>query len=41
VTAFHALGKRHRAYRAEAMRGVTKARKDPTKSVQARLRHLD
>jgi len=40
VTAFHALGKRHRAYGAEAKRWVAKARKDPAKSVQARLRHL-
>ena len=40
VTAFHSLGKRHRAYRAEAKRSVAKARKDPAKSVQARLRHL-
>ena len=40
VTAFHALGKRHRAYGAEAKRCLTKARKDPAKSMQARLRHL-
>lgn len=40
VTAFHALGKRHGAYRAEAKRWLAKARKDPAKSVQARLRQL-
>ncbi len=40
VTAFHGLGKRHAAFRAEARRLVAAARKDPAKSVQARLRHL-
>ena len=40
VTAFHALGQRHAAFRAQAKRLLVKARTDPAKSVQARLRHL-
>jgi hypothetical protein len=40
VTAFHALGQTFPALRAEAGRRVVRARRDPAKSVQARLRHL-
>lgn len=40
VTAFQALGKRHREFLPEAKRWLAKARKDPAKSVQARARHL-
>lgn len=40
VTAFHAFAARHTAHRAEARRLLAAARKDPAKSVQARLRHL-
>ncbi len=40
VTAFYALGRTYPALRAEAKRVVAKARKDPMKSMQARLRHL-
>jgi hypothetical protein len=39
-TAFHALGGAHPAHRAAARRWLVKARQDPAKSVQARLRHL-
>lgn len=38
--AWHALGKTHAAYRAEARRVLAAARRDPPKSVQARLRQL-
>jgi hypothetical protein len=40
VTAWHILGRAHPAHRAEARRWMAKARRDPAKSVQARLRHL-
>lgn len=40
VTAFQELGRRHAVYRPEARRWLARARKDPAKSVQARLRHL-
>ena len=40
VTAFQVLGQKHPAYRVEAGRRLAKARRDPAKSVQARLRHL-
>lgn len=40
LTAFHVLGQRHAAYRAEAGRRLARARRDPAKSVQARLRRL-
>lgn len=40
LTAFHVLGQSHPAYRAEARRRLAKGRKDPAKSVQARLRQL-
>lgn len=41
ITAFQALGSRHSAYRAEARRWLAKGRRDPSKSVQARLRQLE
>lgn len=40
LTAFHVLGQRQAAYRAEARRRLAQARRDPAKSVQARLRRL-
>ena len=40
VTAFHVLAARHAVHRAEARRLLAAARKDPAKSVQARLRHI-
>jgi len=40
VTAFQVLGRTHPAHRVEARRWLAKARQDPAKSVQARLRHL-
>ena len=40
ISAFHALGQRHPGYRAEARRWLARGRRDPAKSVQARLRQL-
>ena len=40
VTAWQILGRTHPAHRAEAKRWLAKARRDPAKSVQARLKHL-
>lgn len=40
LTALHALGERHAAYRAEARRALKKAEKDPAKSVRARVRRV-
>ena len=40
VNAFHELARRQGAFRVEARRWVASARRDRTKCVQARLRHL-
>jgi len=40
ISAFHFLGRRHAAHRAEARRWLARGRRDPAKSVQARLRQL-
>lgn len=40
ITAFVALGRRHKKFATEARRRLAVARKDPTASVKARLRHL-
>ena len=41
LCALHALGERHAAWRPEARRALARGRKDPAKSVQARLRQLE
>ena len=40
ISAFHALGQRDPAHRAEARRWLARGRRDPAKSVQARMRRL-
>jgi hypothetical protein len=40
ISAFHRLGGRHAAHRAEARRWLARGRKDPAKSVQARMRRV-
>jgi len=40
ISAFHRLGQRHSAHRAEARQWVARGRKDAAKSVQARMRQL-
>jgi hypothetical protein len=41
ISAFQALGRRHPEHRAEARRWLARGRRDPAKSVQARLRRLE
>ena len=41
ISAFHALGRQQVSYRPEARRWLARGRKDPAKSVQARMRRLE
>jgi hypothetical protein len=40
ITAWHELGRGHPAHRAEARRWLARGRRDPAKSVQARMRRV-
>ncbi|HXS29369.1 MAG TPA: hypothetical protein VN755_00925 [Steroidobacteraceae bacterium] len=40
ISAFHALGRHYPRHRAEARRWLARGRRDPAKSVQARMRRL-